>query len=61
MFIYHSALSASNTGLPKFQPEALPPGLTAGGKIVFQLTRRPVETCNLIASVKGIVGEYRHD
>ena len=29
-------------------------GLTAGGRIVFERTRRPVATCNAIARLAGI-------
>jgi hypothetical protein len=35
---------------------ALPidPALTAGGKLVFLRTRRPVPTCNAIAALAGV-------
>ena len=31
-----------------------PPGLTDGGRLIFMRTRRPVPTCNLLATVAGI-------
>lgn len=31
-----------------------PTGLTAGGRIVFERTRRPAATCNAIARLAGI-------
>lgn len=37
-----------------------PTGLTAGGRIIFQRTKRPVATCNLIATVAGLGQEYDH-
>lgn len=60
---YHNAFAANNTGLPKFTGPVLPkeipntlptPGLTDGGKVIFQRTRRPVATCNLLARLAGI-------
>ena len=70
---YHNALSANNTGLPEFfglplldwrEPthgNRVPAGLTPGGRIVFNRTRRPVSTCNLMASLAGLGQEVRHD
>jgi len=31
-----------------------PDGLTAGGRIVYRRTRRPVSTCNAIAALAGL-------
>ena len=73
---YHDAFAANNTGLPNFYglplldwhepansnrlPTPFPSGLTAGGRVVFQRTRRPVSTCNLLATVAGLGQEYDH-
>lgn len=60
---YHNAPAANNTGLPKFSGPILPKetantlpaaGLTDGGKVIFQRTRRPPATCNLLARLAGI-------
>lgn len=60
---YHKrALSRNNIGLPKFGSAAsripdkspCPIGLTAGGRVVFLRTHRPVATCNLLARLAGI-------
>lgn len=64
------ALAGNNTGLPFFSGMPLfdwlnaansnnpktpfPAGLTAGGRVVFERTRRPVSTCNAIARLANI-------
>jgi len=34
--------------------------LTPGGAIIHRRTRRPASTCNLIAALAGLGGEYDH-
>ena len=67
---HEPALAGNATGLPFFaglpllnwheaansnHPHApYPSGLTSGGRIVFERTRRPVATCNAIARLAGI-------
>lgn len=63
MTIYHEpALAGNNPGLPKFgkavenpeAPAAYPSGLSAGGRMIFERTRRCSATCNLLARLAGI-------
>lgn len=42
---------AANSNEPR---ASYPTGLTAGGRVVFQRTRRPVSTCNAIARLANI-------
>lgn len=73
--LYHKrALPRNNTGLPEFlglplldwqeqprpRPLHYPDGLTAGGRIIYRRTHRPVETCNAIAALAGVGMEVDH-
>lgn len=67
---YQNTLAVTSTGLPFFSgmspfawheaansniPRAsYPAGLTSGGRIVFERTKRPVSTCNALAALAGI-------
>ena len=73
---YHDTAFADNTGLPNFSGMPLldwreaansntprasyPSGLTVGGRIFFERTRRPVSTCNALAALAGIGPEASH-
>jgi hypothetical protein len=55
MMHYHEPASAGNNiALPKFSLPTMPNGLTAGGKLVYRRTFRPVETCNALAEIAGL-------
>lgn len=59
-----------STGLPLFDwckaPASTTPkntssaSLTPGGRIIFNRTRRPVATCNLLARLAGLGTEAEH-
>lgn len=73
---YHNAYPANSTGLPEIfglplldwrepaNSNALNDTnstiLTPGGRIIFNRTRRPVSTCNLLASLAGLGSEVAH-
>ena len=66
---YHEPASAGNaSGLPKsgnrrrerHQSDFDASALTPGGRVIFSRTRRPVSTCNLLASLAGLGREARH-
>lgn len=71
---YHKpALAGNAEGLPNFSGLPLfdfftahplhrqePDGLTAGGRIVYRRTRRPVSTCNALAALAGVGMEVDH-
>lgn len=74
--LYHKrALPRNDTGLPEFlglplfdwresprpRSSTYPEGLTAGGRIIYHRTRRPVSTCNTLARLAGFdCGEVDH-
>lgn len=75
MQFYHNAIPANNTGLPEFglplldwrepansnhQHDTDTANLTTGGRIIFNRTRRPVSTCNLLARLAGLGSEVDH-
>lgn len=64
----------NDTGLPEFLglplfdwresprpcPPSYPEGLTAGGRIIYRRTHRPVSTCNALAALAGVGMEIDH-